>query len=56
MEEYYLTSQAIFSHDSFGIILYQYQQHQHPMGCTKFGMVSLLLVLPEEAGWMMNRE
>ena len=26
------------------------------MVCTKFGMVLLLLVLPEVVGWMINRE
>ena len=26
------------------------------MVCTKFGMVLILLVLPEVVGWMINRE
>ena len=26
------------------------------MVCTKFGIVLLLLVLPEVVGWMINRE
>ena len=45
VEEENITSQALFWYGSFGIIFYQYQEHQHVMGCTKFGMVLLFLVL-----------